>query len=60
MISSHWTQQWFFLGCNFTKFQPGKYDFNLYEGYFVEKMAQIRQISKEKNSKSPGFYDKFQ
>jgi len=58
MISSHWTQQWFFSGCNFTKFQPGKYDFNLYEGYFVEKMAQIRQISKEKNSKSPDFYDK--
>jgi hypothetical protein len=49
-----------FFGCNFTKFKPGKYDFNLYEGYFMEKMAQIHQISREKNSKSPDFYDKFQ
>jgi hypothetical protein len=25
---------------------PEKYDFNLYKGFFVEKMTQIRQILK--------------
>jgi len=30
----------------FAKFQPEKYDF---KGFFIEKMAQNYQISKEKN-----------
>jgi hypothetical protein len=42
------------------KFQPETYDFDLYKGFSMEKMAQIRQISKKKVSKSPGFCDKFQ
>jgi len=42
------------------KFQPEKYDFDLYTGFFMENLAQIHQISKENNAKSPDFYDKFQ
>jgi uncharacterized protein YwgA len=34
---------------DFAKFQAEKYDFDLYKGFFVEKMAQIRQISKKPN-----------
>jgi hypothetical protein len=30
-----------FMGQNFTKFQPEKYDFDLYEGSSMKKMAQI-------------------
>jgi hypothetical protein len=43
----------------FTKFPPEKYDFNnLYEGFFKEKMAQIRQILKKKKKfKSPNLYN---
>jgi hypothetical protein len=26
---------------------PEKHDFDLYKGFFMKKMAQIRQISKE-------------
>jgi len=44
----------------FIKFQPEKYDFNLYKGFFIEKMANIHQISKNIFLKSPDFYDKFQ
>jgi len=46
---------------NFTKFRPGKYDFDLYtKGFSMGKMAQIRQISKRKKvSKTSNFYDKF-
>jgi len=29
---------------SFTKFQPEKYDFDLYKWFFPAKMAQIRQI----------------
>jgi hypothetical protein len=39
----------FFLGEIFAKFRPEKYDFNLYEGFSMEKMAKKTQIS-EKNS----------
>jgi hypothetical protein len=38
-----------FLGQNFAKFQPEKYDFDLCKGFFMKKMTQIRQISKKKN-----------
>ncbi len=44
---------------NFVKFQPKKYDFNLYKGFSMEKMAQICQILKEKTFRSLNFYDKF-
>jgi hypothetical protein len=33
------------------KFRPKKYDFNLLKGFSMEKMAQIRQISKKKKKK---------
>jgi uncharacterized protein YwgA len=49
-----------FLAQNLAKFRPEKYDFNLYKGFFMEKMAQICQISNEKNSKLPDFNDKIQ
>jgi hypothetical protein len=45
---------------NFAKFRPKKYDFNLYKGVSMEKMAQICQILKEKAFKSLNLYDKFQ
>jgi hypothetical protein len=32
----------------------------IYTGFFMEKLAQIHQISKENNAKSPDFNDKFQ
>jgi hypothetical protein len=34
----------------FSQFWPDKYYFNLYKGFFMEKMTQICQIWKEKNS----------
>jgi hypothetical protein len=42
------SSQCFLFWRNFSKFQGEKYDFNLYTGIFMEKMAQICQISKEK------------
>jgi hypothetical protein len=45
---------------NFTKFQPEKYDLNLYNGFPMEKMTQNRQNSKEKKPQLPDLYDKFQ
>jgi len=50
----------FFLWRDFAKFPPEKYDFDLYKGFFMEKMTQIRQISKKKKSKSPDFNDEYQ
>jgi hypothetical protein len=35
------------------KFQPEKYDFELYKDFCMKKMAQIPQILKENNLKSP-------
>jgi hypothetical protein len=35
-------------------------DFDLFKGFSMEKMAQIRHISRKKNSQSPDFYGKFQ
>ncbi len=29
----------FFWGRNFARFQPEKYDFKLYKGFFMEKLA---------------------
>jgi hypothetical protein len=54
--------QCFFLcgGRNFAKFQSEKYDFNLYKGFSMEKMAQIHQISKKKFLDRQIFNDKFQ
>jgi hypothetical protein len=45
-----WTSDFkFIFGRNFAKFQPEKYDFNLYKGFFMEKKkAQFRQISRKK------------
>jgi hypothetical protein len=39
-----------FLSCNeiLPNFDPKKYDFNLYKGYLIKKIAQIQQISKKK------------
>jgi hypothetical protein len=33
---------------NFAKFRPEKYDFNLYKGFLMRSIAQIRQILKKK------------
>jgi hypothetical protein len=33
---------------NLAKFRPEKYDFDLCKGFSIAKMAQIRQISKQK------------
>ncbi len=51
-----------FMGQNFAKIGPEKSDFNLYQGFFMEKikMAQISQILRISFSKWPEFYDKFQ
>jgi hypothetical protein len=38
----------FFLGNIFAKFQPEKYDFDLYKGFLIEKMAQILQTLRKK------------
>ncbi len=51
-------RQCFFFGRNLARFRPDKYDFNLYKGFSMEKMAQIRQIL-QKVSKSLDFYSKF-
>jgi hypothetical protein len=29
----------FSLGCNFVKFQPEKYDFNIFKGFFTAKKS---------------------
>jgi hypothetical protein len=36
----------FFTGKFSPNFKLKKYDFNLYNGFFIEKMAQTQQISK--------------
>ncbi len=45
-----------------SKHMMDKYDFNLYKGFFMEKMTQIHQILNFffPFFKSPDFYDKFQ
>jgi hypothetical protein len=40
----------FFYWQVFINLQPEKYDINQYKGFFMEKMAQIRQISKSNNN----------
>jgi hypothetical protein len=52
--------QHFFFGRNLAKFQPEKYDFDLYKGFSMEKMTEIHQISKTKVSRLADFYDRFQ
>jgi len=37
------------VGFLLAKFQPEKYDFDLFKGFSVEKMAEIRQILKNKS-----------
>lgn len=39
----------FFYWQFFAKFQPEMYGFNLYKGFFMERMAHIRQILKKKS-----------
>ncbi len=56
---SHWCTVLFYWRV-FAKIRPEKYDFELCKGFFMEKINQIRHISKRKNSKSPDFYEKFQ
>jgi hypothetical protein len=50
----------FFLGEIFAKFRPEKYNFNLRNGFSMEKMAKNIHISKKTVSRLPDFYDKFQ
>jgi hypothetical protein len=45
----------FFLWQNFAKFQLENYDFDLFKGFSMEKMAQIFQILKNNVSKSLDF-----
>jgi hypothetical protein len=40
-------------------FGPEKYDFEVFKGFSLKKMAKILQILKKINSRSPDFYDKF-
>jgi len=49
--------KFFFYWRIFAKFRPEKYDFNLFKGFFMWKMAQIRQILNFKNSKLLDFYN---
>ncbi len=35
----------FFWGQDFGKLSPEKYDFDLYKGFSMRKMTQVRQIS---------------
>jgi hypothetical protein len=61
---SIWSLLWptrllgFFQWQTFAKFRPEKYDFELYQGFFMENMPQIRQSLKIFFLKSPDFYDK--
>jgi len=57
MLSTHHKSQCFYLLVNFTKFQAEKYDFQLYEGFFMKRMNEIHQILKL-FFKSSNFYDK--
>ncbi len=47
---------------HFAKFRPENYDFNVYKGFFMEKITQIRQTLKGKKIQikieSSDFYDK--
>jgi hypothetical protein len=45
----------FFLWQNFAKFQLKNYDFDIFKGFSMEKMAQIFQILKNNVSKSLDF-----
>ncbi len=42
----------FFFWKKFAKFQPEKYDFDISKGFFMERMAQIRQIVGKKSKLS--------
>jgi hypothetical protein len=44
-----------FLGPNFAIFWPEKYDFDLYKGFSMGKMAKILQISKNVFSQTARF-----
>jgi hypothetical protein len=48
------------LLANFRQILTLNFFLDLYKGVFMEKMTQIRQTPKKKNSKSPDFIDKFQ
>jgi hypothetical protein len=41
-------------------FRTIKYDIDLYKGFFMENLTQIRQILKNYFFKFPEFYNKFQ
>jgi hypothetical protein len=47
----------FFWGWNFTKFLVEKYDFNPYQGFFMEKGPNLPSFE-EKKSKLLNFYEK--
>jgi hypothetical protein len=52
--------QCFFSWQIFAEFRPEKYDFDLFTGFFMEKIIQIRQIlTTSFFFKSPDFYHKF-
>ncbi len=45
---------------HFAKFRPENYDFNVYKGFFMKKITQIRQTLKEfflKKIESSDFYN---
>jgi hypothetical protein len=49
------------LAKNLAKFQPEKYDFSIYKGNFIEKIApSLPDYEEFFFSKLPDFYDKFQ
>ncbi len=55
-----WSQVVLFFGHIFIKFQPEKYDYDLYKGFSMKKKWKIRQILKKEFSKFSDLYDKFQ
>jgi hypothetical protein len=52
-VSCYCYTVFFFSWRNFAKFQPEKYDFELYKGFLMKKWHKFRQISKKKISKLP-------
>ncbi len=55
-----WSQEVLFFGQNFIKFQPEKYDYDLYKRFSMKKMAQFCQILKKGFSRFSDLYNKFQ
>jgi hypothetical protein len=41
--------EYMFFGQNFARFRHEKYDFELYKGVYIKKMAQIVKFQEKKN-----------